>query len=54
MEVTQEMLNAAMKKAVQVGIFPKESDMDAYLKHWWQMEYVLIAALQESEEGQRR
>ena len=50
MKLTREMLNAAMKEAVKVGLFPKESDMDTYLKCWEQMESVLKATLQESEE----
>jgi len=44
-QVTQEMLNAAMKEAVRLGIFPKESSMGNYVKHWEGMESVLKAAM---------
>lgn len=50
MELTQEMLNAAMKKAIKVGIFPKYADMETYLKHWEGMEEVLKAALQGTQD----
>ena len=44
--VTQEMLNAAMKEAVKVGILPKHSvSTDTYMNHWEGMEKVLNAAL---------
>jgi len=45
MQVTQEMLNAAMKKAVELGIFPKHGDEQTYLRHWESMKQVLEAAL---------
>lgn len=45
MEVTQEMLNAAMKKAVETGLVPKHSDPDTYLKQWDAMKACLAAAL---------
>ena len=45
MEVTQEMLNAAMKKAVELGVFPKHAGADDYLKHWDAMKACLEAAL---------
>lgn len=51
MELTQEMLNLAMKKAVNLGIFPKHPvSEETYLKHWKQMEDVLIAALQGTQD----
>lgn len=43
--VTNEMLEAAMKKAVELGIFPKFSDQDTYLKHWAAMKETLQAAM---------
>lgn len=45
MEVTQEMLNAAMKKAVELGVFPAQPGPDAYLKNWDAMKACLEAAL---------
>lgn len=51
MEMTQEMLNAAMKKAVHIGMFPKEVDSETYLKHWAFMESVLKAALHEANKN---
>lgn len=42
----EEMLARAMKKAVEVGIFPKHSvDTETYLNHWAGMKEVLKAAL---------
>lgn len=51
MEVTQEMLNAAMKAAVQAGIAPKYADQETYLRHWDGMKAALVAALKATEEG---
>ena len=45
MEVTQEMLNAAMKKAVELGVFPKNLGPDEYLKNRDTMKACLQAAL---------
>jgi len=45
MEVTEEMLIAAMKKAVDVGIFTGVADIDAYVSSWASMKQVLQAAL---------
>lgn len=44
--VTEEMLTAAMRKGVEVGIFPKHGvDTETYLKHWDGMRKVLETAL---------
>jgi hypothetical protein len=45
MKVTQEMLNAAMKKAVELGLVPKHMSGDSYLKTWDAMKQSLQAAL---------
>lgn len=45
MEVTQEMLNAAMKKAVETGLVAKHADPDTYLKQWDAMKACLQVAL---------
>lgn len=46
MECTPEMLQAAMKKAVEVGLVPKFSFGDEELaKHWKAVEAVVKAAL---------
>ncbi len=45
MEVTQEMLNAAMKKAVETKILQKSVDEETYLRNWDGMKKVLEAAL---------
>lgn len=45
MEVTHEMLTAAMKKAVETGMLPKQVDEDTYLKNWSGMKQALQAAL---------
>lgn len=43
--VTQEMLNAGMKKAVELGLVQKHMDPDAYIKTWDAMKACLQAAL---------
>lgn len=45
MEVTQEMLNAAMKTAVQAGMIPSHADEETYLRNWDGMKAALRAAL---------
>jgi hypothetical protein len=45
MECTEKMLAAAMAKAVQVGLLPKQVASDEYLKNWANMKAVLEAAL---------
>lgn len=45
MEVTEEMLTAAVRKAVKVGLLPSHGvDTETYLKHWEQIKKVLEAA----------
>ena len=45
-EVSEDMLIRAMKKAVEVGVLPKHPvDEETYLKHWSGMKEVLLAAL---------
>jgi hypothetical protein len=48
-EVTQEMLEAAMKKAVETGLIPKHVDQETYLENWSSMKAVLQAALDLAE-----
>lgn len=45
MQVTEEMLAAAMKKAVESGLLPKHADSETYLKKWDGMKQCLQAAL---------
>lgn len=44
-QVTNEMLEAAMKKAVELGVFPQFSDQETYLKNWAAMKKVLQAGI---------
>jgi hypothetical protein len=44
-EVTHEMLHAAMKKAVETGVMPKMADEEKYLSNWAAMRKILEAAL---------
>lgn len=46
MVVTEEMLKAAMKKAVETGILRTSTDEESYLRNWNGMKKVLEAALQ--------
>ncbi|WP_181159284.1 hypothetical protein [Burkholderia contaminans] len=43
--VTDKMLQAAMKMAVEVGIVPKQVDTDTYLMNWEGIKAVLQASL---------
>lgn len=46
MQCTEEMLEAAVKKAVQVGLLPKYADGEQqYLRNWNNMRAVVEAAL---------
>lgn len=45
MEVTEQMLAAAMKKAVESGMLAKHVDEATYLKNWSGMKQALQAAL---------
>jgi hypothetical protein len=45
MEITQEMLAAAMKEAVKLKVFPKTGTTDEYMKCWETMRKILEAAL---------
>ena len=49
MELTEEMLDRAMKAAVRVGVFPAHADYETYLHRWQQMEEILKAALNSHE-----
>lgn len=49
MKITQEMLNAAMEKAVALKLLPAHADEITYLKHWEEMKLVLEAAVTEIE-----
>lgn len=51
MKVTQQMLEAAMKAAVQAGLIPKQVDEATYLRNWSAMERCLDAALVASDGG---
>lgn len=45
MQVTDAMLAAAMKKAIETGVLPKQADEATYLKNWTGMKQALQAAL---------
>ncbi|MBK5550199.1 MULTISPECIES: hypothetical protein [unclassified Pseudomonas] len=44
--VTNEMLKAAMKKAIEIGLIPRHSHLDGYLKSWESLGLVIQAALE--------
>jgi len=45
MNVTDEMLASAMKKAVTSGMIPTMTDHDTYLRNWSTMKQILQDAL---------
>lgn len=46
MQITEEMLQAAMKKAVETGLVPKHTiDEETYLRNWGVVKAVVQAAL---------
>jgi hypothetical protein len=51
MECTENMLAAAMAKAVQVGLLPKQAPSEEYLKNWSNMKAILEAALEAANNG---
>ncbi|HUT16963.1 MAG TPA: hypothetical protein VMW84_01545 [Acidobacteriota bacterium] len=46
MKITHEMIEAAMKKAVELGVFPKKVDEETYFQNWANMDEILEAALE--------
>jgi len=44
-KITDEMLQLAIKKAVENGIIPKQSDMETYVQYWDKIKEILEAAL---------
>lgn len=50
MKINDEMLTAAMKKAVEAGIVPKYTDGETYLRYWGDMKACLEAALGHCQE----
>jgi hypothetical protein len=54
MELTQDILIKAMKKAVDVGIFPDVPvDLETYVNNWNRMKAVLVHVLNEVEYGHK-
>ena len=45
MEITQTMLEAAVKKAVEVGLLPRMGDMESYVANWEAVQSIVQAAL---------
>jgi hypothetical protein len=45
----KDKLTIAMKKAVEVGIFPKYADSETYLENWRRMRAVLDAVLPQED-----
>lgn len=48
MQVTDEMLIAAVKKAVELGLIPHVVDQDTYIKNYDRIKDILQAALDAS------
>jgi len=46
MKITDEMLHAAVKKAVENGTIPKISNMETYVKYWDNIKEILETALE--------
>ncbi len=49
MEVTEKMLIAAIKKAVNLGLFPNFMTTEEYTQYWDGMKEVLKVALNNAE-----
>lgn len=51
--VSNEMLHAAVKKACELGLFPRgEVDTNTYTKHWDGMKQCIQAALSANKQEQ--
>jgi hypothetical protein len=44
--LTNEMLKAAMIKAIETGLIPRHSHLDSYLRSWECLALVIQAALE--------
>ena len=51
MEVTNEMVRAAVKQAVKDKILPTHADMDTYTHHYESVERMIEKALEQSNES---
>jgi hypothetical protein len=49
MKLTQEMLAAAMSKAVETGLIRQFGEIDTYTKNWSSMQACLQAALDKAD-----
>lgn len=49
MEVTTDMVHAAIKQAVRDGILPRYAPMETYEHHWESMERIIKAAIAKGE-----
>ena len=49
-EITDKVLEAAMKKAVELAVFPFDVALPTYLGNWRILEEILRAALEELED----
>ena len=50
MEVTSEMVNAAVSEAVKQKLIPKYAPLDDVVDKWEQIKKIIQAAINESEE----
>ncbi len=46
MKITDKMLHAAVKRSSELGIIPKVSDLESYVKTWEAIKEILEAALE--------
>jgi hypothetical protein len=52
MQITEEMVSAAMKKAVEVGLIPRYANgEDEYLRYWEGIHKILESALEALSEA---
>ena len=49
MELTKEMLQAAVEKAVQIGLLPRHAEQSQYIRHYSMIETIIKAALKVTE-----
>ncbi|TPG74594.1 hypothetical protein [Pseudomonas arsenicoxydans] len=48
---TPEMIKAALIKAIETGLIPRHSHLDAYLKSWDNLALVIQAALEATDKS---
>jgi len=50
MEISSEMLAAAVKKAVELGVIPKWADEETYMSNWNNIKSIVAASIEHASQ----